>query len=172
MKMNIVDPETQFPQVEKMLYKLAWKFANQYPVTFEEAKSEAYFAFMLACQNYNPKKGKFSTWCYFSVWCKLKDMVMKGASDPLTFVEIKEELLGEAPPEKAESLDMVEDLSEDAREIISLIVETPQEILNEVSSPKTLLKRVKSFLVQMGRSIEAVDRADREIRQRFQAAWK
>ncbi len=34
---NNIDPSAELPKVEKMLFKLAWKCSETYPVTFEEA---------------------------------------------------------------------------------------------------------------------------------------
>ena len=69
--MNHVDPIEVFPTVEKMLYKLAWKFSKAQRLPFEDMRSEAYAGFMKACNNYQPKKGmKFSSWCYLGILTK------------------------------------------------------------------------------------------------------
>lgn len=173
MNTTPLNPDEVLPTVEQMLYKLAWKTAQAYPITFDEAKAEAYYAFVRACHDYNPAKGsKPSSWIYFWVWTHLKTVITKRTVDPLTFVEIDDDLCGEAPPETSPSLELVEEMSEDAKEIISLLLETPAEILEEVGlTPKQLLTRVKSYLVSRGKSKEVVDKADQEIRQRFQEAW-
>lgn len=147
---NTIDPEVELPKVEKMLYSLAWKTSNAYPVSFEEAKAEAYFAFMKACEQFDPKRGaKFSSWCYFWTWTHLKTFVTKRTVDPLCFVELDDDLTGEAPPERSEFMESLADLSEDAKEIISLLLETPGEILElGAPTPKRILKRVKDYLVE------------------------
>jgi hypothetical protein len=125
-----IDPDIALPQVEKMLYKLAWKTAQSYPVPFEEAKSEAYYAFVRACQDFRPDKGtKFSSWCYFWVWTHLKTFVMRRSGDPLTFVEIDDDLCGEAPLEVSAEISLVKDLPNDARELFSLLCEAPRECM-------------------------------------------
>lgn len=171
---NNINPDEMLPTVEKMLFNLAWKCANAYPVTFEEARSEAYYAFMCACRDYDPTRGsKFSTWCYFWTWTHLKTFITKRTVDPLSFFDIDEELVGAAPPQRSESLDMIEDLSEDAREIIALIIETPHEILRGTPIPaKHLLTRVKAYLVaKRGKDRRKLDQASEEIKIRFRAAW-
>jgi len=156
-----------------MLYSLAWRCANTYPVPFDEAKSEAYYAFMRACNDFNPSRGaKFSSWCYFWVWTHLKTFVTKRTVDPLTFMDINEELVGAAPPQRSESMEMIEDLSADAKEIISLLIETPAEILGGCPVPaKQLLNKVKKYLVEQGKDRRAVERAQQEITLRFREAW-
>jgi len=169
-----INPEEMLPQVQKMLYSQAWKFAKTYPITFEECLSEAYFAFMKACEDYQPERGqKFSSWCYYWVWCKLKDLVMKRTKDPLEFVEINDDLLGEAPPAISPSLEIVAELSSDAQEIVALVLETPAELLGGApATAKQLLRRVKDYLVEhCGRSKDDVDAATLEISSRLRASW-
>lgn len=170
----LIDPEQAFPEVEKMLYDLAWKCSNAYPVTFEEARSEAYYAFVRSCQDYDPDKSKgakFSTWCYFWVWTQLKTFITKRSADPLCFIEINEDasaLFGEAPNLNSESLEMFDDLSDEAKEIIALLIETPQEILGTAPLPaKHLLARVKGYLEMAGREKKVLDAAVEEIRLRL-----
>jgi hypothetical protein len=171
--MPIINPQEVFPSVEKMLYRLAWNTANTYPVTFEEARSEAYYAFMRACQDYKPDKGaKFSSWCYFWVWTHLKTFVTKRTVDPLTFLELDDDLTGAAPPIKSECLDLVEELSGDAKEIINLLIETPRELIGLTMTPKQFMKKVKEYLVQkQGRCPQRVDKAHKELSTCFQEAW-
>jgi hypothetical protein len=170
-----IDPDVQLPLVEKMLYDLAWRTANTYPVPFEEAKAEAYYAFVRACHDYNPTKAKgskFSSWCYFWVWTHLKTFVTKRSTDPLLFVEPAELKDGEAPSAWSPTLELVDELSEDAREIISLLLETPSDLLGGRSvTARQLLALVKKHLVEAGRSKVRVEKAHIEIETKFRAAW-
>jgi len=103
----------------------------------------------------------------------LKDLVIARSKDPLTFIEIEEDLLGEAPPERAESLDLLEELSEDAREIVEMILETPEELIGVVMTPRRLLHRVKDYMVaRKGKSRNQVNLAVDEITIKFRQAWR
>lgn len=169
--MSIMNPEAVFPQVEKMLYHMAWKFSNDYPIPFEEAKAECYYAFVRACADYKETRGsKFSSWCYFWAWTHMKTFVTKRTVDPLVFVEINEELVGEAPPItlNPRTAEVIEDLSEDAKEIISLIFETSTE---GVVTVKQLFRRVKKSMAVKWKSKERVEKAEEEIRTRLSLAW-
>jgi hypothetical protein len=186
---NKIDPQIEFPKVEKMLCSLAWKVAQACPVTFEESRSEAYLAFMLACQTYDSRRGsKFSSWCYFKVWTSLRSWITKRTRDPLICTEMNDELTGFAPEQRGEIMDMIGGLSEDAQEIISLLLETPAEILEvgRISSgprrgqsldlgnkmtPKQLLARVKEYLRSKGLDKRRIERAQREIELRFWEVW-
>lgn len=164
-----IDPVAVFPEVEKIIYQLAHRFSNTYPISYEECLSEGYYAFMGACNDYNHKrKMKFSSWVYYWVWCKLKDLIMKRSKEPLDFVDIKEELLGEAAPDKSQIMELIEDLSDDAKEIVSMLIETPRELVGVAMTPGQFLKKVKAHMVRQGRCPQAVDKAHKELRNRFQ----
>lgn len=190
-----IDPEAEFPKVENMLHSLAWATAKKCPGIFEEAKAEAYWAFMRACNEYNPAKtkgGKFSSWCYFRTWTHLKTWVTKRMNDRLCFVgdtvdwETGEWLIDHqihhtqhsikkksmmAPATVSSHVEFIEDLSDDAKEIISLLTETPSELIGIPLSPKRFMKKVKEYLVEQGKDRRRVERAHEELRVRFQSAW-
>lgn len=162
-----------------MLYNLAWKFARKYPYPneeqmFEDCKSESYFAFMRACEKYQSDRGaKFITWCYKRVWFDLKTFVTARAKCPLEFVEIHEDLLGGKETLDETYSDLMQHISEDAKEIVALLVESPVELMEWKwgGCPKTsreLLRKVKDFLVaKRGRNLIALDAATRELKAHF-----
>lgn len=167
-----VNPEEAFPQVEKLIYDLCWKTVAACPVTFEDARSVAYNAFMRACQDYKPdRKMKFSSWVYYWVWCDLKTWITKLARNPVTFVEIEEELCGFAPPARSDYRDLIADLSDDAKEIVSLLVDTPKEFNGQAMTPGQLMKKVKEHLVAQGRNRKVIEQACQDLQHRFQEAW-
>jgi len=167
-----IDPATEHPKVQNMLFKLVWKFSQEYPISFEDALSEANFAFVKACYDYDPSRGsKFSSWCYFSVWTHLKTVVMKRTTDPLVCVEINDDLLGAAPPEVAPSLEVIELLSPNARRLVELILEPPPPIRGQQVTPRQLVKRIKDYMITQGLSKKAVEEAFKEAQQTLRAFW-
>ena len=174
-----VDPEEVFPQVEKMIYSQAWKFAKQYPIPFEEARSNAYASFMEACARYNPhRKAKFSTWCNFLIWCNLMTEVTRRAKEPIVFVEIVDEEVAGAAPLLSESFaELMEDvkasLSEDAKTILSLLLETPADLLGGIRpTPKQLMTRVKKALKAAGKNQWTIHAAQLELQRGLSVAWR
>lgn len=165
--------DTEFAQCEKMLYKLAWRAVETYGLTFSEALSEVGYGFVKAFNwRFKPGRGhKLSTCaCSIASW-RLHQLVIDRTTAMPT-VEIDDELVGHAPATHSPSLEIVEEMSADAKEIIHLLLETPAEILGQAPVPIThLLKRVKAYLVSKGRSKDALDIAHSEIKQRFQEAW-
>lgn len=98
---------------------------------------------MRACTTFNPERGtRFSSWVYFKAGAHLRTARKKVLVRPV-MVEIKEELAGAAPANRKEWLEMLDDLSADARLLIHLIIESPIEIVKEVPiSPRQLLRKV------------------------------
>jgi len=92
-------------------------------------------------------------------------------------IEFKENLRGvlklTAPVVHSPCLEVVEELSEDAREIVQLLVETPAELLNGVTTPHRLLARVRAFLMrQRGYSRTRLRRAQEEVQEAFRELWR
>lgn len=169
---NNIDPIAEFPKVEKIIYNLAHRFSNTYPISYDECLSEGNMAYMKACADYNAARGqKFSSWVYYWVWCKLKDLVINRSKNKIEFVEANEETLGMAPPAVSNHHELIEDLSQDAKEIISLLTETPSELIGMSMTPKQFMKKVKEYLVKMGRDKAQVNRAHEELRVRFNEVW-
>ena len=166
MNPNMATTE-EFIEVEKILLKLAWKYAQTYPVTFEEARAEAYYHFVKKAPKYRPGPTKFTTWIYFAVGMQLKTWVMGRAKDPHVFIEMNDDLCGEAPPEVSEALELVRELPGDARELVSLLCEAPRECLEgfrlllhdscakwlpeEVDDPN--VKKAVRFLKRRGKTV-------------------
>lgn len=171
-----MDLDEAFAGVEKLLYKLAWKCAQRYNIPFEDCRSEAYYAFVKAFNwRFDPnKKGasSFSSKCYEIATFRLRTMVIN-RTKAIPMSELNEETAGHAPEQRSESMEMIEDLSHDAQEIIALIVDTPQHLLGwDPHSPRQLLAKVKRYLIEhKGRRKKDVEKAHEEICIRFQEAW-
>jgi hypothetical protein len=175
MKHTPIDANAAFPKVEKMLYNLAWKFTQQYPkLTFEDARSQAYWGFMEAVRlwnkrGYSEERAKFSTWCYQCTWFNLKNMITERSKDVLEFVDLNEELVGQVIPTAHEVSDMVSDLPGDCQEIVNLIFNMPSSWVGTPMTPRQLLKKVRTFLQRRHRwSEDRVDSACELLEVRFQ----
>lgn len=180
------DPAARLPEVEKMLHSLAWKTARSTPISYEDAISEAYWLYMKACRLWDPAKakGKFSSFVYMVVSLNLKTLIANRMKDPCIPTEINDDLLpaplewDEHPAEDKVSRwsERLGGLSEDAREILSLIIESPREILEQeqemIQSPKALLRQAKRFLQERrGMHPRKIKEACQEIELRFAENW-
>jgi hypothetical protein len=193
----MIDPEIVYPQVQRMLMQLAWRAAQRRPHptledAFDEARSIAYEAFMLACSKYEDERSSFTTFCHMKVWFALKSAEMHGAKEakriPIAF-SLQElapisgptgerehdwkDTLECAAPEipRFDLAEFTRDLGHDAREIISMLVETPAELLDEIPvTPKQLLRVVRDYMCAQWGDARRVNRAINQVR--AQVAWE
>lgn len=166
-----VDPSEMWPKVEKLVYRLAHRAEALHGIPYEDALSEAQWGFMRACKRYkHSSEASFASWCHLVISRRLQTLGIKRAKERLDFMEVNDDLLQDhAPAPTSLVQDLLAGLSEDAREMLSLLLETPQELLEDVVSPRTLLRRVKDRLqAQEGRNRRKVNRAAREIRSTYQ----
>lgn len=74
------------------------------------------------------------------------------------------------PPAKTKSdfpFDLIEELSEDAKEIVSLILESPGELAEEMTG-RELLQAVRRYLMRQGWNAWRFERHRKEIKARWQ----
>lgn len=155
-----------------MLFKLASVASATHGLDYDECLRECYWAFVKAVNwRWDPTKGtKLSTTVYTIAKWRLKNL--KRARDmAIPTLELNEEI-ATAPPLRAESLELIDDLSADAREILDLILETPGEVLGRSPVPvRHLVKRIKEYLSKKGRDQRALESAHRELQECFRTAW-
>lgn len=176
----MVDPTEMFPKVENLIYKQAWNFTNRYPISFEDAKSEAYYGFVKACYLYKPDgKRTFSSWCYFIIWCKLTDLVQRRAGDLLDFVEeplgadVEDSELSKRFEQEVLS-QLEEELSDLAKVWLRMLLNTPKSLLRrcnhgEHPTPTQLMDRLENHFIRKGMKRATVRRARKELR--TQVKW-
>lgn len=168
-----IDPHEQFPLVEKILYELAWNFASQQGLQFEDVRSEAYEGFMRACNNFRAGKGmKFSSWVYFVVWGHLKSRLMKRAkqSKQVTFVELDEQTAGYWQEADPAFLGLAEEISRHhsvKQSLLSLFWEAPRELLDVSTSVSQDAQQLLTLLMES--PAEIIDVGDSKAGQLAQA---
>lgn len=168
---NGIDPTEVFPEVENLIYRICHRYVKTYPVSWEDIIGEAHDIFMKACEKYDPARGmKFSSYVYFLVSMKLKTFIMRRSAAP-DEVEINEDVVGFSDtPHRVFSL--TEDLSEDAREIIGLIHEIPDDFIEFLGasslSTKNFMKKLRYWLVETGSHFpRELNKVEEEIESRF-----
>lgn len=182
------NPNLTYPKVRLMLYNLAWKSARRHPYpnpqeAFDEARSLAHVAFMEACKSYDPSRASFTTHCWLRVWCKLKLAEMhackKAAQLPLVSLDLESDEITTLKERIAapnvplfDVEDFAMDLGRDARVVLKMILDTPRELMRQVSpgKPKSLLKHVRRRLVKRWRNEHRVNLALQELSE--QVAWR
>lgn len=156
------DPrETTYRDVERMLDKLTWDICPDRNL-WEEYRSKANEAYCEAYNNYTPGRSQFSTWVYIWVRGKLRNYRQQdqtrrqrfGTGDPIGMGNMSDER-----PHRME--DLLRDVSEDARLVIRVLLETPGDFARMARHPKRtrreLWGRLRGIGWTMGRVVESVD---------------
>lgn len=168
MVYEVPDPQAVFPEVERLLQHLARQATVNWPSLFQDALSEAHWSFMRACGQFDSRRGaRLSTWIAFRVSMDLRRWRMRLAQEASILTSIPEDY---DPPAKEKSsfpFDLIENLSEDAQEILSLILETPGELAEEMTG-KDLLQAIRRYLMRRGWNAWRFERHRKEIRQQWQ----
>uniref|UniRef100_A0A6M3IQ96 Putative sigma-70 region domain containing protein n=1 Tax=viral metagenome TaxID=1070528 RepID=A0A6M3IQ96_9ZZZZ len=168
-EIHVQNADAIFRQYEKMIYSLVHKSMRKFGGEFEDLKSDAYEAFMLALKSYDESNGtKIITWIHTRIHYHLlsvqlaKPELKHGAS----FVELKE-IEGHTVP-SAGILATVDELSADAKTITSLVLDPPQWMLSlsskRGSSAIHLGKAIRTFLTEKGWKKNQVRNAFNEIK--------
>ncbi len=120
--------ETYF-DIKKLIFDTVWKFQQQNGGDFEEMVAESNLIYMKCFISHNPNKGQFSTWLRFHLWHGLIDFrrFIREENKYITIQHIEEiENFHLYPaPAHIPFWDLLSELSDDAKIIVSLILEPP-----------------------------------------------
>jgi DNA-directed RNA polymerase specialized sigma subunit len=126
-----------------MIWQLVWQFhtrnGDAYG-TIEELHSEACCAFVEAYNTYDRTKGAFTTHTYWKVVRQLQTLKRKITTAKIPVELQNEELL---PARICRLSELFLDLSDDARLIVSLLVDTPaglSQVIDEEGRTRTSIR--------------------------------
>lgn len=157
-----------YESVEKMLYTICHSFARQYNWSFDELVSEARFQFMRAYRSFNPGKGaKLSTWVHFVVSRKLITYIGKEIERVNNELPFPEDLEPGSSPANS-IMGMLEFLTADAREVLTLITELPAPFASRLrmdnrTSDRGVRKTLVGYLKDSGWEWERIDETMDEL---------
>lgn len=170
-----VEPESTFPEMELMLRKFAWKLTAKTGLSHEEAFSEMYCCFLTACANFKPEKGvKFSTYCHFILSMGVKEYLRSKYTTNEVALEENQSAVRFVAPHRITVLEILEDLSKDAKEIALLILESPKELhwLGEATTVYRFMVKVREFLRERKDfTNERISLGMDELREKLNEAW-
>ena len=158
--------------VRLMLFKLAHRFAVCYGVPVEDLISEANFSFVRAFRRYDPSrfkaKARFSSVVYFAVTCDLKTYLKKQKKHR-NLEELDDTNTGTTQPDRSFRCTVESELREDARYVVSLVLEAPAELAkamqwHDVKTPSASLAIIREHLTDVGWEHTRITETFSEIR--------
>lgn len=157
-----------YNDVKLLIYKVTHHFTARSGLPFEELLSEAHYIFARAYRNYDPKRfsSKFSSFLYFSLHCELKNFIKKQYKHR-NLLEVNEECVGTEDANRFR-VSVESGLSEEAKLVVALILDTPQEMRavmrwNSVRGKRSMLVSLREHLIDLGWTAEQLKTAFHEL---------
>lgn len=137
-----------------IINKVALKFSILYQIPLQELIEEGRFALIQELcsrweQQFDPNKGKESTWTYQIIyWTLLTYCRAKKTETAVSLSDIKSQYQIFSQPSSWKT-DLFRELSEEAVFLIKTILDTPKDITTEISprAPKRAYKVIKAYLI-------------------------
>ena len=134
-------------QYERMVYYIAHNVLSAHPrENFDDLVSEGYLGIMLYVPNYDPEKADLSTWVYKSIWGRMKTY----CTDPKSKRDIPTDFsdpIFEAEAEENWLLNFAQDLRDDARTLVQIVIDSPGELAEKIRprAPGASAKALRYF---------------------------
>jgi hypothetical protein len=135
-KMATTAIQKTYEETEALIHKTMWNFKNRKKVPdnhLEDLRAQAGLSYCKAYRSYDPTKGAFSTWLVCSIWFDfLTEMRRIGIErDRFPIVQVPDS--DHVAREHFDLQKFMLDLSNDARDVVRLILDGPDEIRKVIS---------------------------------------
>ena len=114
-----------------LIQKIAWSFHNSTGENWDDLFQEASLAYLQALENYNPSKGKITTYMWYCVSSHLVNYLRKDSHQAGHVSCIEDMTVMDRP---VESTSLFESLGEDATEIVNMILDY-STVFDNLSAP-------------------------------------
>lgn len=160
--------EILYNDYHKMICDRAWSFHSSTGIEFDELISVSNYLFMKAFNSWDKSKSSFSTYLFICLNNGLIMFIKKNSN----LVELEDAHLIESPyrehyPDIAlMAKDALNELSEEARFVVNILLSTPAEILSIIGTepPKMIRGKIRDHLKEQGWASPAIWRVFKEIK--------
>ena len=159
--------------MEKLIYKLSWKFSRTTGIPFEDLVSEATVAWLSAAERFDPAKGAPSTYAYHVIHNHLASLAQVSLRETTIDDEEKMESTFSSIPSRRPSphhelefRQLVLSMSKEAQEVCSILFHAPEELskLAKNDMPKSIRGALKGSLRSRGWSWPKIWKTFEEIK--------
>lgn len=166
-----MDVAQEYGKMERLVDSVVWKFIKKYGGEFEEKRADANLSFVKVCNSFDPAKGKFSTYVAMGVWQDLLEenrRLAQRLNKTGTWLR-GDSLENVAKKEQNQSFvqDLLAELSEDAKTVVQLCLETPAELAqimeDKGGQPRNIRSTVKQYLANMGWVASRISESFQEV---------
>ena len=135
-----------YTNMKNLIAHTTWKFHNRYGGDFEELLNEANLLFIKATQSHNEARSKITTWTRFCIWKGLLNYIKKEHKqwNPLLRLELPIDISDDT--NYFSLSEILDELSDDAKDIIKLIFDLPLEIQMDAKQHGNRPRNIKAAL--------------------------
>lgn len=154
---------TTYVDTEQFIFKVVHEFIAKYGGNFEDLVEHAGLCFMKAYLQFDPSRANFLTCLRWKVWRNLQELYRQRARhNKVSFIEFDPEV--NVTPKQFSRLEFLDNLSEDARLVAVLAMDTAWELQ---PSPQAVRALLREYLKQpaIGWGAARIKQSFMEIRQ-------
>lgn len=157
-----------YKNYEKLIKKIARKWHKTTGIELETLIAEANLAFAECQNNYNPKRGKFSTLLWHCIESQFKNIITKAHIQRYdgTEISLKDIALSSKHNQEKEYIlkDTISKLSKEAREIIDIVLNAPADLITMLPKSNLSKHQLTKYLRLKGWKIPTILRTFNEIK--------
>jgi len=170
MILNVIarDAATEtYKDTEDLIRSVVWQIQRRFGGSFDNLMAEANLIFMKSFYSHNKHKASFTTWLYNRLWNGLIDIKR------IEYKRVNCIWIENCPEPKVESkesfLDLLWDLSSDAKIVVTLVLDPPEKLQKDISykhasNPKYFRGALRRHLhISLGWTMRRVQETFQEI---------
>jgi len=165
-----------YGDIEKMIYNICWKMQRKFGGDVEEYVSVANEAFAEKQDRYDPSRGAFTTFIWVVVRNAIRTWLGKERKSRMFFVEeldVDSSTEGHGVPFPFRSRFDIEDFyrtaSEDAVEVVKMIMQSPIEIMDAITVTErgrtSVRQSIRQYYRNLGWGVMRIAEAFNEIKE-------
>jgi len=160
-----------FNDVRSLIRNVVWNFIRSHGGDFNEYEAEANHIFIKAYDNYDPKKAKFTTYLVNRIRGGLLDYIKrtnKYAKHGHGIISIEQTEFDCSDGKKQfYILDLLDEVTDDAKTILNLILDIPIEIeedcLNRGTNGRAMKESIRRYMQKLGWTKNRIKETFKEI---------
>lgn len=160
-----------YDDVKNLVHATAYQFMSKFGGDADTVISEAYDYYMGAYRLWDPNRNmSFPTFVRRCIWLGLLESLRKKIrrGNKVTLSDMTEDLY--ADKDQFNLVDFLDGLTEDAKTVVNLILDTPRSIavLFEDKKPAAIKNLLKDYLFALGWGVERVEETFSEIQENLE----
>ena len=176
MQMTVPKPlpspiDDTYKDVENLVYHICHVFQSKHGGDFDDLLSIAHQVFMDAFNCWTPGLAPFTSYLSTCIYRRLLLEKRQNSRIPTISLDKTETSIGWDPVDKSRSFsikDFTEELSDDAKLIISLVLETPTELAKIINDkgghPKNVRSTIRQYLTKLNWTYNRISESFDEIK--------